>query len=166
MNKAYSANLIGTILTILSVFLLIPGLLMPIVSMKITITIPLFGEKTLMESTYSILKSIEMFNEEGNWIVAGLILVFSVLVPFAKSLLILLAVFKKNLKNRKTLDSIIKNIGKWSMADLFVVAIFIVFQSASSNDNYQMQLHEGFYLFTGYCLVSLLGIQLMKIEEN
>ena len=95
-----------------------------------------------------------------------LIALFSVAVPFAKATLILLVQFKKDMANRSLISKLIKSIGKWSMADVFVVAIFIVLQSAKTNESFIVEVHSGFYIFTAYCLVSLAGIQLMNLEPG
>ena len=73
-------------------------------------------------------------------------------------------------------------ISKWSMADVFVVAIFLVFLATDGANELQNQslsvmglsvniavkaimtseLLNGFYYFTGYCLLSILHTQFMK----
>ena len=62
------------------------------------------------------------------------------------------------------LFNFVKAIGKWSMADVFVVGVFIAYLSTKSNEAISAELYEGFYYFTGYCLISLAAIQAMKIS--
>ncbi|MEO0779788.1 MAG: paraquat-inducible protein A, partial [Bacteroidota bacterium] len=58
----------------------------------------------------------------------------------------------------------VRAIGKWSMADVFVVGVFLAFLATRSNENINAALHPGFYYFLAYCLISLLAIQVMKVE--
>ena len=53
-------------------------------------------------------------------------------------------------------------ISKWAMVDVFVVGLFVAYLSAQASGNLSAVLEPGFYYFTGYCLVSLLAMQLMK----
>ncbi len=51
------------------------------------------------------------------------------------------------------------------MNDVFVVAVYTAFLAGKANENLDAELGAGFYYFTAYCLVSLLALQFMKIEE-
>ena len=101
----------------------------------------------------------------GSITAATLILLFSVLVPLTKSGLVLWAVFHRDaLLRRKTLH-LVEMIAKWSMADVFAVALFIAYLaarasqtmpgSATSAVSFNASFGPGFYWFAGYCLVSL-----------
>jgi paraquat-inducible protein A len=57
-------------------------------------------------------------------------------------------------------------ISKWSMADVFVVGVFLSFLATRSNKDINAWLHDGFYFFLAYCLISILATQIMDIEEN
>ena len=113
-------------------------------------------------------------------LVAGLIFLFSVCIPLFKTTLVTIAYIKKNTQVEKRLMSLVSGIGKWSMADVFVVAVFLAILStnhAETMNTSQMSLFgfkigidissqtlssigEGFYYFTGYCFLSLFGTQL------
>ena len=108
-------------LTILSLLLLYPGLTFPMFRLEIGAEFPIVGKVSLYEQTQSILQTVETLHENDNTIVAFLILFFSVMVPFLKGLALIIALFAKNLKRRVGLFQFVKAIGKWSMADVFVV---------------------------------------------
>ncbi len=55
----------------------------------------------------------------------------------------------------------VKAVGKWSMADVFVVALLLTFLSLSGDGLTDARLGTGFYFFAGYVLLSLLAAQLM-----
>ena len=51
-----------------------------------------------------------------------------------------------------------------SMADVFVVGVYVAFLSAKATDNLDAELHIGFYLFASYCLVALVALQFMVVD--
>ena len=57
----------------------------------------------------------------------------------------------------------VRSISKWSMADVFVVGVFVAFLASNATPNMDAQIHSGFYFFTAYCLVSLLALQFMHV---
>lgn len=157
-------NLAGFTLTIISILLLYPGLTAPMFRLEIGAEFPIVGKVSLYEQTQSILQTVETLHKNDNTIVAFLILFFSVMVPFLKALVLMIALFAKRLKQRVKMFQFVHIIGKWSMADVFVVGVFIAYLSTKSNSAISAELHEGFYYFTGYCLLSLTALQVMKLE--
>ena len=67
-------NIIALILIIISLCCLYPGLVKPILSIKIGAVLPIVGELSLHESTQSIISTIEELYENKNTLVASLIL--------------------------------------------------------------------------------------------
>ena len=65
---------------------------------------------------------------------------------------------------RYRLFAFVRGISKWAMADVFVVGVYIAYLSAKATDALDAQLHEGFYYFAAYCLISLLSVQVMHVE--
>lgn len=137
----------------------------PILSLKIGAALPLVGTLTLHESTQSILKTIETLNGNNNALVAFLILLFSVIVPVFKAVSLLSVLLIKKLRNHSRLHKFIALISKWSMADVFVVGVFIAFLSTQSNEALEAKLGTGFYWFLAYCLISIAASQVMTTEK-
>ena len=75
-------NWIAVGLTIISMVLIVPGLRSD--ALTITASIPLL-KKPLYEETQSILRAIQRLYESKNYFVAGLVLLFSEIVPFIKA---------------------------------------------------------------------------------
>ena len=75
-------NKVALGLTIVSMALIIPGLRSD--ALTITATMPLL-KKPLYEETQSILRAIQRLYDSKNYFVAGLVLLFSVIVPFIKA---------------------------------------------------------------------------------
>lgn len=159
-------NVIALILIVISLICLYPGLFEPILTLVVGAEIPILGRINLQNSTNSVISTIQTLREEENYLVAFLILFFSIVVPIIKAVLLLLVLFVKALPRRVLIFKIVHNIGKWSMADVFVVGVLIAFLGTKSNDNIEAYLHNGFYYFLAYCIISLLAIQFIKVEED
>ena len=161
----HTRNIVAAILLIISLICLVPGLTQPILSLKIGAALPLVGTLTLHESTQSILKTIQTLNENNNALVAFLILIFSIVVPLFKAISLLSVLLIKKLRNHSRLHKFISFISKWSMADVFVVGVFIAFLSTQSNEALEAKLGVGFYWFLAYCLISIVASQVMITEK-
>ncbi len=161
----HTRNIIAAILLVISLICLVPGLMQPILSLKIGAALPLVGTLTLHESSQSILKTIETLNENNNALVAFLILLFSIIVPLFKAVSLLSVLLIKKLRNHSRLHKFIALISKWSMADVFVVGVFIAFLSSQSNEALEAKLGTGFYWFLAYCLISIAASQVMTTEK-
>jgi uncharacterized paraquat-inducible protein A len=153
-------NWIAVVLTIVSMALIIPGLRSD--ALTITATIPLL-KKPLYEETQSILRAIERLYESKNYFVAGLVLLFSVIVPFIKAALLAVILWMKNPLTRHRLYLLVRSMSKWAMADVFAVGIFIAFMAGNAIDNLDARLHPGFYYFIAYCLISNLSFQFLYV---
>ena len=154
-------NWIAVILTLISLVLIVPGLRSD--ALTITATIPLL-KKPLYEETQSILRAIQRLYDAKNYFVAGLILLFSVIVPFIKMALLGAILWMKNPATRYRLYLFTRSISKWAMADVFAVGIFIAFMAGNAIDNLDAKLHPGFYYFIAYCLVSNLSFQFLHVS--
>jgi len=157
-------NIVALILTIISLIVLYSGLTVPILQISVAPELPLLGKTTFYEQTQSILQTVETLYNTNNKLVAALILLFSVIVPVIKGVIIIVVLSMKKLKIKLRLYKFVFAIGKWSMADVFVVGIFIAFLSTQSNSAIDAILLPGFNYFVAYCIISLAAIQLVKLE--
>ena len=157
-------NVIAVVLLVASFVVLIPGLVRPLITITASIT---FMGKTnqLFSETRSIIQTIRSLHESGNNFVAGLILLFSVIVPFIKGALLIAALFWKDVVVRFRLYYFVRAISKWAMNDVFVVGVYVAYLSAKATDNLDAEIHIGFYYFAAYCLISLLSLQIMTVED-
>lgn len=157
-------NRLALLLTLISLGLLLPGLTQPILTISAKISL-LGNEREIFRETQSILQSVQRLRDSGNDLVAGLILLFSILVPVIKAVLFFAMLPIRNAATRGTVFRVVRSISKWSMADVFVVGTFIAFLAANALDNLDAVLGPGFYWFTAYCLVSNLGFQVMEAQR-
>jgi uncharacterized paraquat-inducible protein A len=161
----FKENRVATLLILLSFVLLVPGVLEPILT--ISASIEFMGVKReLFTQTRSIVQSVRTLHESGNNFVAGLILLFSIVVPLAKGSALLLALAQKDPVSRRRIHGFIDSISKWSMADVFLVGVYVAFLSAKATDNLDAQIHRGFYFFTAYCLVSIASLYFIHLEPE
>ena len=101
-----------------------------------------------------------------NYLVANLILIFSVVIPVLKGIFLLVSLIPGHPKLRHTLVSLVKRIGKWSMADVFVVAIFLAYLATASMQVFEATLQVGFYYFLAYCILSVLSTEFILLNKT
>ncbi len=124
------------------------------------------GEIEAYKKTRSIAGTIKELFRSGNGIVAFLVMLFSIIIPGTKILLLLLGTYFQELMiSRKSL-SINNAISKWSMADVFVIAIIVAYMAVNASAmggllNLHGDFEPGFYFFLGYCIFSILSTQLI-----
>ncbi|MDQ8166112.1 MAG: paraquat-inducible protein A [Gemmatimonadota bacterium] len=156
-------NRIALSLTALSILLLVPGLVKPILT--ITASMEMFGvRRELFTETRSILGAIRTLHDSGNDFVAALILFFSVLVPLVKASLLAPLFLMRDQARRYQLFEFIHSISKWSMADVFAVGVFIALLAAKATDNMTGVAGQGFYYFAAYCIVSNAAFHVLRID--
>ncbi|HSP11580.1 MAG TPA: paraquat-inducible protein A [Salegentibacter sp.] len=143
-----------------------------------------FSDQVIFFQTKSILQVIGILFETGkvdSFIVGILILVFSIVFPLSKliSTQIYLAANEKLRKN-KLLKFFAFKSGKWSMADVYVIAIFMAYigfqgildnqlsnlnmetESLVSISTNKTSLQPGFIIFIGFVLFSLILSTILK----
>lgn len=131
------------------------------------------AEIPVYEQTRSIIGAVRRLYEVGSPIPATLILLFSVVVPLGKASLVAGAMFMASDRWRHRTLRFVETIAKWSMADVFVVAILIAYlaiQASTTPTNgpdstpallaFDARFGPGFYWFAAYCLFSLASQQL------
>lgn len=130
------------------------------------------GEIEVYQQTRSIVGSVRQLYDVGSPLPATLILLFSVVVPLTKAALVGWAMFMSNATARVRTLRFVESIAKWSMADVFAVALLIVFLAAQATQQppgapeaappllaFTAEFGPGFYWFAAYCLFSLASQQ-------
>ncbi len=142
-----------------------------------------FTDQVIFFKSKSILEVVSLMIEQGKvdmLAVGFLVLVFSVLFPFSKLASSLVFLLRPNQRRSKFLRFLIFKTGKWSMADVMVVAIFMSYigfsgiiseqlnqlgniaKNADVLTTNQSSLRIGFFLFTVFVLLSLAVSQRMS----
>ena len=146
---------------------LVVGLIAPVLSLKAYTTLPVVGEVILRYEVKSVITAIGTLAKSQNYFAASLIVVFSVLTPLIK-IVIAIAVVQRRWPSWHIHGlEFAKAIGKWSMADVFVVAVLVVYFSASGDKFSEAKVGLGLYYFAAYCLLSQYATQaLMRVFKD
>lgn len=164
--KNRGANIVAVGLILASFACLVPGLIRPALTLDITPNLPFLGRVPIYHQTRSIIGTVRNLYDTGNLLVAGLILLFSVIVPFAKGLSLLYVLAWKSAPGRGPIYRFVGLIGKWSMSDVFVMGIFLAYLATGAANGVTAALHDGFWFFLAYCLLSVLSAQIMRLERS
>ena len=177
-------------LTLVNLLLLVPGVTLPIYSVDITTEVQASiieepVEVSVYAQTRSILGTVRELWASGDNLVSFLILLFSIIVPVVKGSMLLASILVVRDEIRGLMIRVVDAIGKWSMADVFVVAVFLAYLATRDQGQANaftvasplpllpdievaMQTHLtstlelGFYYFLGYCLFSVLWAQVLR----
>ncbi|MCB0690475.1 MAG: paraquat-inducible protein A [Saprospiraceae bacterium] len=187
--KILGNKLMVTFVTLCSIALLILGVTQPMINIDARLNafvFSLFGrdigfdEQSLFYQSKSILDVTHTLIESHGWdlkTVGVMILCFSVIFPAIKLVLSGSFVYSEKIANSRLVRNIIFYLGKWSMADVFVVALFMAyigFEGIVANQLRGIERNEGGFaietanysglaigalFFTTYCILSIvLGI--------
>jgi hypothetical protein len=140
-----------------------------------------YQSKSILDVTKNLLDSRGLDLK----IVGIMILCFSVVFPLIKLILSGLYLFFEKVRNSKIAKGMIFYLGKWSMADVFVVALFMAYIGFYGLINAQLQSIEhnkggfavetvnytrlsiGAFFFTAYCILSIiLGLLVYKEDKR
>lgn len=125
------------------------------------------GSVSVYRERRSILGTVRELASHGHWLVAFLIVSFSVIVPLTKGGLLLFAASGTQNAGRRRARRVADAVSKWSMADVFVIAILVAYLAANATQDgaeivrFDAHFAAGFYYFLGYCLLSIASAQLM-----
>ena len=181
-------KLVIVLLTLINFGLLVPGVVQPIYSLDITSTVDAGiaqFEGQVYQRTRSILGAVRELFDSGNYLVSFLILLFSIIVPVSKGSMLLGSIYASQQRVRERLVKIVDLIGKWSMADVFVIGVFLAFLATENQvqeNRFQVEalgaqlevgivtrvtstLGPGFYFFLGYCIFSIFWTQVLKQRQ-
>ncbi|HIP60957.1 MAG TPA: paraquat-inducible protein A [Sulfurovum sp.] len=136
---------------------LINGLITPILLVVIHKEVEYLGDVVLSFESKGIMGSVAKLYANGSLVVAGVILLFSVIVPAIKTLsLLFVAIFEHSSFAAKVVR-FFKHLGKWSMIDVFVVAILLVYLTGGSSDTSRVEVEIGLYFFLVYVILSMVA---------
>ena len=124
-------------------------LLCSLVALVIGVTAPLLTLQKLyfIENTISLISTIQALYRDQEWMLFSVILIFSLCVPVIK-IISLLLITNVEYSPGSLLDkslSLIETLGKWSMLDVFVVALLLV--SVKLGALAKVEVHYGLYVF-------------------
>lgn len=116
---------------------------------------PVVGMVVFKYEAKGILMTIVSLFGAGQWVIGALIFIFSILFPICKIIATLIANYTPSEELKSRLIVLIKTIGKWSMADVFVVAILLAMFAIGHDEFTDSWVGPGIYFFAIYCLLGL-----------
>ena len=146
-----------------------------------------FTNQVLFYKSKSIIDvvSIMLFQKRLDLILVGLgIFAFSIFFPLLKLMSTGYYIENNEIRSNKLVSFLVFRSGKWSMADVMVIAIFMAYigfngiltEQLTQLENLspsldiistnESNLRTGFYLFSGYVLLSLMISQKTQYREN
>ena len=139
-----------------SLVTLLFGLVTPILMIVIHKSVNYLGDIVLTFESKTIIGTIEHLFRDGNYPVSIAILLFSVLVPFIKTISMITVVLWQHFHIATKVVTFFKHLGKWSMLDVFVVSLLLVYLSAGSSENSYSKIESGVYIFMIYVIFSII----------
>ena len=141
-------------------WLITPLLLIAFVCLLLGIYLPSLTVEALplFEDRVSILDGAIILWDDDQYLLFVVIVVFSMVFPLLKILLGLWAWRLADLAHRSPLRLIrrIEQLGKWSMLDVFVIAMVVAALNISIVSD--VWIHEGLYLFTAAVVISMIAM--------
>ncbi len=150
----------------LSIIALITGWFSPILEITAYQDIPLLGNTIFQYETKSIVTALEKIFHQGQYGIGAIILLFTVITPIIKTIIMLTISFRKKLHLTSKRVKFLSLVGKWSMLDVFVVAIVVTYFSMKSSGQTDANLQIGVYYFSIYVVLSMICTYILSYTSK
>jgi UPF0716 family protein affecting phage T7 exclusion len=165
-----SPRLYTALLSLTALIALVNGLVTPILMIVVHKQVEYLGDVVLSFESKGILGSLQKLFGEGNAPVATVILLFSVILPALKTLSLLFVSLFEYRPFAAKMVRFFKTLGKWSMLDVFVVALLAVYLGSGNSDVSRSEIEIGVYFFAAYVFLSmaasLAADRMLQINEQ
>ncbi len=149
-----------------TVMALVTGWFAPILAIIAYQDIPVLGQTVFQFESKSIVSALLKLYESGQTAIAIIIFIFTILTPIFKSAMMLVVLFSQNLHFSQKSIKVLKTIGKWSMLDVFVIAILVTYFTTKSGGATDATLQIGVFYFVAYVIASMFLTYLINIKNN
>ncbi|WP_415398538.1 paraquat-inducible protein A [Sulfurimonas sp. CS5] len=148
------------LISILSVALIswLVGILAPIMTIEIFKDLPVFGFTIFKYESKGIWTTVEKLWSLQNYLLSVIIALFSIAIPLIKTISLFFSALTK--VNIKYIDFI----GKWSMADVFIVSLLLTNLSISADEFTDAKVQVAIYFFCTYVILSIISSFIIKKE--
>ena len=155
----------GGFLLCLSLGLYLTSLTMAVA--QVDRTVSMFGVGQTESTPYSLLKTIRDLYTDGEYGLAVIITAFTLIFPIGKYLALGYVYFGSSGRWRHRLLLWVKNLGQWSMGDVFVVALMVVIiRINGSLAQISMQPLPGLWVFASSVLLSMICSSLLGFDRS
>jgi len=151
---------------LVTVVALVTGWFAPILAIVAYQDIPVLGQTVFQFESKSIVSALLKLYESGQVAIAVVIFVFTLLTPIFKSIMMAVVLFSQSFHFSQKSIKVLKAIGKWSMLDVFVIAILVTYFTTKSGGATDATLQIGVYYFVTYVISSMLLTYLINIKDG
>ncbi len=149
-------------LLVASLIALVVGLLAPAMALTAAQEVPAVGKVVLYFESRGILSTIlALLGPHGSYAIGIPILLFSVLLPLAKTAVMGVAAVSSGRLGSGVL-SLVHRIGKWSMADVCLTGWILAFLASEHQRFMSAELQVGTLFFACYAVLSILAGQWLE----
>lgn len=128
----------------------------------------MFGNAQTQVESMKLLDTIETLFRDGDIFLGVMITLFTLFFPISKYIATSYVMFGRQLERRHRVLRWIKNLGQWSMGDVFVVAFFVVWLKVNDlpGDVLEVKVlvRPGLYVFAASVLTSIVLSALLGFE--
>ncbi len=143
---------------------LVAGLASPAMAVTASKSLDMVGEVVLYFESKGIWATItNLIGSGGNFYIGIPIFLFSVAFPTLKTGLLLFATLSPQEK-RQRIVTFIHRMGKWSMADVFVVGWFVGYLANKHQELLRPEIQVGILFFTTYAILSGIAGAIVESE--
>lgn len=134
-------------LIVVAGLLLVAGVYAPIITLE---------KFYIIENTFSVLTGLKQLLSEGQWFIFLVVAGFSVILPIIKLIVLFKLVSMKSVMNNELKRYLhwMHIVGKWSMLDVFVVAVLVVSVKLGAIAN--VEVRYGLYVFAAAVILTML----------
>ena len=113
----------------------------------------------IFENQVSVFQGLITLAKSNEWFLFCILFVFTVTFPFIKILSLITLWLKPGLTKQRTVQlyNFVSHLGKWSMLDVFVIAILVLLLKSGSVASIKIQ--DGFFLFFSSVMLTLITSQ-------
>lgn len=133
-----------TFLSLLALLLLLAGISLPLMTVE---------QLWLFENRFSLWSGLIQMADEGRWLLALLVGGFSILLPLVKLSILLRVLMSSDATHSQVWLVRMHHYGKWSMLDVFVVAVLLV--AVKLGALAEVRVHVGLYAFAASVLLTM-----------
>lgn len=139
------------------------GVSAPLMAVAAHAEVPLLGSVVLDYDSKSLLCVIVRLVTSDDWWLGVVLGVFSVAVPLLKLVLTGLALLPQATGRRRAHAGMLAALGRWSLTDVFVVAVLVAFLAADHARASTAEIGLGLYFFAAYCALSQLATRWLAL---
>ncbi|MFV0544193.1 MAG: paraquat-inducible protein A [Marinicella pacifica] len=135
---------------------LVTGWFAPILAIEAYQEVPVLGHTLFQFESKSIVTGLQKLWHNNHQVVTGLIFIFTIITPIMKTVVMALILSSRRFHFTSACVHWLQLVGKWSMLDVFVIALLLTYFSTKAGGATDATLQIGVYYFISYVLASML----------